>query len=170
MLTLHRKWFSNQVTILHMSWQLSCHDMCRFLTWFNLHKQQNFHKISVIYIWTLFLISYSWHGCQAISRCSIDPVCFIPYGPCYYRWSSLSWCISPLLCHIQSESSSIQDRPINSLRSSDPIWWYKTGSSLAQVMACRLRGDKPLPEPMLTYCQLDHESKLQWNLNQNTKI
>ena len=30
-----------------------------------------------------------------------------------------------------------------------------TGSALFQVMACRLFADKPLPEPMLTYCQLD---------------
>ena len=29
------------------------------------------------------------------------------------------------------------------------------GSALVQVMACRLFGDKPLPEPMLEYCQLD---------------
>ena len=26
---------------------------------------------------------------------------------------------------------------------------------LVQVMACRLFGAKPLPEPMLAYCQLD---------------
>ena len=32
-----------------------------------------------------------------------------------------------------------------------------TGSALVQVMACRLDGAKPLFEPMLTYCQLDHE-------------
>ena len=30
-----------------------------------------------------------------------------------------------------------------------------TGSALVQVMACRLFGAKPLPEPMLVYCQLD---------------
>ena len=30
-----------------------------------------------------------------------------------------------------------------------------TGSSLGQVMACRLFGTKPLPEPVLAYCQLD---------------
>ena len=30
-----------------------------------------------------------------------------------------------------------------------------TGPSLVQVMACRLFGAKPLPEPMLAYCQLD---------------
>ena len=29
-----------------------------------------------------------------------------------------------------------------------------TGSVLVQVMACRLFGAKPLPEPMLVYCQL----------------
>ena len=28
-----------------------------------------------------------------------------------------------------------------------------TGSTLVQVMACRLFGAKPLPEPMLLYCQ-----------------
>ena len=32
---------------------------------------------------------------------------------------------------------------------------YWIGSALVQVMACRLFGAKPLPEPMLTYCQLD---------------
>ena len=30
-----------------------------------------------------------------------------------------------------------------------------TGSTLVQIMACRLDGAKPLSEPMLTYCQLD---------------
>ena len=30
-----------------------------------------------------------------------------------------------------------------------------TGPALVQVMACRLFGAKPLPEPILAYCQLD---------------
>ena len=30
-----------------------------------------------------------------------------------------------------------------------------TGPALFQVMACRLLGTKPLPEPMLAYAQLD---------------
>ena len=30
-----------------------------------------------------------------------------------------------------------------------------TGPSLVQVMACRLIGAKPLPEPILSFCQLD---------------
>ena len=32
-----------------------------------------------------------------------------------------------------------------------------TESALVQVMACRLFGAKPLPEPMFTFCQLDHQ-------------
>ena len=34
-----------------------------------------------------------------------------------------------------------------------------TRPSLVQVMACRLFGTKPLPKPMLTYCQLDPQEQ-----------
>ena len=34
-----------------------------------------------------------------------------------------------------------------------------TGAALLQVMAFRLFSTKPLPEPMLTYCQLDPWTK-----------
>ena len=45
-----------------------------------------------------------------------------------------------------------------------------TESSLVQVMAwCRL-GNKPLPDPMMNYCQWDDQGTNQWNLKQNTKI
>ena len=37
----------------------------------------------------------------------------------------------------------------------DAIWRQRSGSTLAQVMAYRLFGAKPLPEPMMTYCLLD---------------
>ena len=47
-------------------------------------------------------------------------------------------------------------------------WW--TGSALVQLMACHLFGAKPLPDPILTYCQLDLRNKLQWNFNQNTNL
>ena len=33
------------------------------------------------------------------------------------------------------------------------------GPTLVQIMAFRLFGDKPLPEPMLLYCQLDHQEQ-----------
>ena len=35
-----------------------------------------------------------------------------------------------------------------------------TGSALIQVMACCLYGTKPLPEPMLPFCQLDSWEKI----------
>ena len=47
---------------------------------------------------------------------------------------------------------------------------HQTGSTLVQVMTYHLVGTKPLPEPMLSYCQLDPRNKLQWNLNYNTKL
>ena len=37
-----------------------------------------------------------------------------------------------------------------------------TGWALVQIMACRLFGAKPLPEPMLIYCQFDPQEYLQW--------
>ena len=30
---LHEKWRWNHVTILHMLWQISCHDICKIVTW-----------------------------------------------------------------------------------------------------------------------------------------
>ena len=39
--------------------------------------------------------------------------------------------------------------------SSPPRAAYMWHSTLVQVMACRLFGAKPLPEPMQAYCQLD---------------
>ena len=56
------------------------------------------------------------------------------------------------------------------VNSSPPIATYMrqwTGSSLVQVMACRMYGAKPLPEPKLPYCQLD-SWKQKWNLNPNS--
>ena len=53
---------------------------------------------------------------------------------------------------------------IPSIHSSHPSAAYMcrwTGSSLVHAMACRLFGAKPLPEPMLTYCQLDPSMKFE---------
>ena len=43
--------------------------------------------------------------------------------------------------------------------------WFQSilpifGSTLVQVMACRLFGDKPLPKLMLTYCHLDPREQI----------
>ena len=55
---------------------------------------------------------------------------------------------------------------INPLRPGDAYMRRWIESSLVHVMACRLRGAKPLPEPKSAY-QLD-PNKPPWNLNQNT--
>ena len=60
-----------------------------------------------------------------------------------------------------------------SVNSSPPSATYMCqwiASSLVQIMACRLFSAKPLPEPMMTYCQLEPSNKLQWNWDQNTKL
>ena len=45
-----------------------------------------------------------------------------------------------------------------------------TGCALVQVMACRLFGAKPLPEPMLgLIVNLSFRDELQWNVNRNRK-
>ena len=45
----------------------------------------------------------------------------------------------------------------NSLRPRDAYMRHQACPSLVQIMACRLVGAKPLSEPMLPYCQLDHK-------------
>ena len=45
---------------------------------------------------------------------------------------------------------------INSLRPSDAFMRQYNLATLVQIMACRLLGAKPSSEPMLPYCQLDH--------------
>ena len=44
---------------------------------------------------------------------------------------------------------------MNSSHRSTAYIGQQTGSALVQVMACRMIGVKPLPEPMLTYCLLN---------------
>ena len=45
-----------------------------------------------------------------------------------------------------------------------------TGSTLVQVMACRLFGTKPLPEPMQTLCQLDPQEQTSVKFESKCKI
>ena len=44
---------------------------------------------------------------------------------------------------------------LNPLRPGEANMRHGTVSSLVQAMSCRLFGTKPLPEPMMTYCQWD---------------
>ena len=62
---------------------------------------------------------------------------------------------------------------LEAVNSSPPSAAYMrqwTGSALVQVMACRLFGAKPLPEPMLFFVKWTPGNKFQWNLNQNSVI
>ena len=51
-------------------------------------------------------------------------------------------------------------RVFNPLSPSDAYMPQWTGSALVQVMACHLFGAKPLPELMLTHCQLDPQEQI----------
>ena len=51
-LILEEEEWPDQFTILHMSWQLSCRDMCKYVTWLDLKNKnwdkKNFDKDSVL--------------------------------------------------------------------------------------------------------------------------
>ena len=70
-------------------------------------------------------------------------------------WSVKSW-----NDFVQSDSSTPRPSPPTP---SDAYMRHWSGSTLVQVMACRLLGAKPLPEPMLAYCLL---SSLGTNFNE----
>ena len=61
--------------------------------------------------------------------------------------------------HIFVHTMEVCNKPIIIIiNSSPPSAAYMrpwTSSALVQIMACRLSGAKPLPEPMLPYCYLD---------------
>ena len=76
-----------------------------------------------------------------------------------------SWCLILLRRFLMTLSNNvitnvrvncaIRNVHFTHLPPSDAYMRQWTGSSLVQVMACCLFGDKPLPEPMLIYCWLD---------------
>ena len=83
--------------------------------------------------------------------CIIMPCCRLRRRwPCrLLRWSSVMWPVSlkvaPLVRNRPSFSTSwvftlVSAVVLNSLWSSDGIWWHKSGSTLAQLMACCLMG------------------------------
>ena len=96
----------------------------------------------------------------------------------------LSWLINNMvagdLATQESRASSVTvmtqsspDFSAKMVNSSPPNAAYmrqQTGSALVQVMACRLFGAKPLPERMLTYCQLDswEQTSVKMSSKQNT--
>ena len=78
-------------------------------------------------------------------------VCFTLYGVAVFMVSLLQW----QSCRAREEIPHLLRSKINSTPTSAAFMRQWTGSSLVQVMACRLFGAKPLPEPVWIYCQLD---------------
>ena len=78
------------------------------------------------------------------------------------HWISEKNCIQRFL-HKHNTRLSTEISLHIDINSSPPSAAYMhrwTGSSLVQAMACRLFGTKPLPEPMLAYCQLDSQEQI----------
>ena len=75
-------------------------------------------------------------------------------GFCHSSWQSGGQGCSPCYngrLHLKATGHSGR----NSQALGVTIWLHRPWSTLVQVMAWRLLGGKPLPEPMLTYWQLD---------------
>ena len=74
------------------------------------------------------------------------------YDNTYYRWT-VKYLINMFL-HILNFVEINMLRIVNSSPSATYMCKW-TGSVLVQIMTCRLLSTRPLPEPILTYCQLD---------------
>ena len=95
------------------------------------------------------------HGANTGPTWVLSAPCW-PHEPCYLGPLSLylyhlSLIEHSVLCGLYADLKGM----INSSPPSAAYMRRWTGPSLVQVMACRLFSAKPLPEPMLAYCQLD---------------
>ena len=82
-------------------------------------------------------------------------------GACLRKSTWLTEC-SALFCYYYYNYSSLWP--------SDAIWCQWCQSALGQVMAWCLFGTKPLPEPMMTYCQQEPREHFLWHLSQWMKL
>ena len=91
-------------------------------------------------------------------------------------WDLGALCTNTVTCYNQTKVDFIAEKNCQVLQemTMEVIAFHKCAvisrqgiNSLVQIMACRLIGAKPLSKPMLGYSQLN---KLQWAINQNTKI
>ena len=103
-------------------------------------------------------------GQHVLKQCSFDMQhCFngISYVHKWYAFIKCWHCNGQYWVYCLEEKlwpKSEARHVLTVINSSPPSAAYMrqwTGPSLVQVMACCLFGTKPLPEPMLAYCQLD---------------
>ena len=73
----------------------------------------------------------------------------------------------PNICRTVKSKDKSTMLSLNSSQTSAAYMRRWTGSPLFQVMACRLFGE---PEPLLTYCQMDHEEQTSVKFESKYKI
>ena len=91
MLLLLLKWRSNRFTILHMSWLLCCHDMCKFVTWIN-HQNHNCNKQHLHNIYEL-IIKPLWNVCLIYLLYLTSMINGHSVPPCHFTtpWLCIAW-------------------------------------------------------------------------------
>ena len=139
-----------RIYIWQVSPQLSCGDTCQIWMWF---KESNMYFCEIE--------NFAYRSREINKRSFSNP------DPCSHGMrKSVSWSYYHFT-HIAKFSNgllSVQDRCtsiVNLLRPRVAYMRQWPRPSLVQIMACRLLGAKPLSEPMLTYCQLDHKEQNQ---------
>ena len=119
----------------------SCYNGCRF------YQLTNYYPLKVFHSWSLMehnhdIITYdgkrSVHGYENINALQLRPFN-----------DPVNWMYECVFLN------TLNGMFINSFPTSAAYIRQWTGSSLDQVLACRLFGTKPLPEPIQTFCRLD---------------
>ena len=130
---------------------------------------------NVIFLYESVLIWYIFSQlCGYHSACTLAPehqlpqcwVCTHAFSICLWVKTTV-WCYTAIShfaydlvgCIIQDVVTGIVHKLRHSFKSSPPGAAYIrqwTVSTLVQVMVCCLFGTKPLPEPMLSYCQMNN--------------
>ena len=108
-----------------------------------------------------------WSLFWPIVKKSLGAQVMFIYNPCMHTrcswtllWSAnssftlvLEYCL--LVLGLSYSYTKASDTTLNSSPPSAAYMHQLIGSSLVQIMVCRLFGTKPLSKPMLGYCQLD---------------
>ena len=81
-----------------------------------------------------------------------------------WHWTGDKPLYEPMMFSLQMHICVTWLQWINLLRLSDTFMLQYTRPSLVQIMTCFECSVKPLSEPMLTYCQLDHEVRFKFSM------
>ena len=98
----------------------------------------------------MYCVPVMWFRSQPMKRDVMKGDIMVYYVP--------FWWFNSKEAYLKCVSNGVTSLCINSLWPSDTIWWHKSGSTLAQVMACCLMA----PSHYLNQCWLII-SKVQWH-------